>query len=233
MPSRWTRWSVLVTTPLLVVACNRERPPSADTGAATPPAQTPPAAPAPGAAPEDATMRTLDTHLQSARAALGRDANAAAGELRQAAASVRAEGERGSAESREEMRRTADDLEALAKRVEQGAVRSENDLDREYARVHHALAVQSHQEAVQAWARRESASAGEHLRAASAHLEQALRNAGRETDQGAMQAVSDARQLGDSLVAHTREAGGAADRRFTELKNELDRLGHELVRPRR
>lgn len=214
-----TMWMALVLVSLGLVGCERAK----TAGGEAPPAGETPAVPL----PEPTTMRPPQAELQQARAEVARDVNAAGTHLRQAAIVLRTEAQRALGATRAQLDRAASELDDLAASVERGAVKSGPELDAAYSRVHLALAAEYNRRATENFGKKNVGEAGEDLRAAAAHFENALVDTGRDTDVAATGVVREVRTVADKLVAGTGFTEEEVRKSFTALGNEIEKLGRE------
>lgn len=227
-----TMWMALAFASFGLTGCEREktaggeaRPAGETTGVETPGSTVPP--------PGETTLRPPEIELRQARAEVARNVAAAGEQLRKAAVVLRDEAQRAVGATRTQLDRAAQELDDLATNVERGAVKSGPELDAAYSRVHLALAAEYNRRAAENFGKKNVGEAGEDLRAAAAHFENALVDTGRETDQAATDVVREVRAVADKLVAGTGWTDDEVRKSFTAMESEIQKLGHagEPARP--
>jgi hypothetical protein len=177
-------------------------------------------------APADASQR----HLTDAVAAMARnDYTAAAADIREATAYLRHEAHRATGDAKRELATSAAELDRLADRVGQGAVRDERSVAGAFARAEHALALAHRSAAAEAWARNEYRRTGHELNAAAGGLEDAAGWIGGTAKAGVSASVTAARSVGDALVAEGAWTRAEVARALESLGRGIDTLGHKLA----
>lgn len=146
---------------------------------------------------------------------------AAAAEVRKALAYIRLETSRATGAVQSGLRASENELDSLARGLDKGALKTQQEVSCEFARADHALALAHHAKAAEAWAHKAYDDAGYELRSAAQGLESALSWLSDETRQGAHSAAGQARDVGDKLVA-----GGVWTR--NEVAKGFEALGQGL-----
>ena len=159
---------------------------------------------------------------------LKKDYQNAAAEIRQGAAFLKKEAEQATGEGRQALLASAEELGQLADRERKGAVNSVQELERAFARANHALAKSYHGKASESWARKAVSEAGQDLKAAAVHLENALNWAGQHLEAGRVQAIREGKQIGEKM-----EKGGAwvdseVRKGIEDIGKEIDETGHKI-----
>jgi hypothetical protein len=176
--------------------------------------------------PADASQR----HFTDAVAAMARnDYTAAASDIREATAYLRHEAQRATGHAKHELATSATELDRLADRVGQGAVRDERSVAGAFARAEHALALAHRSAAADAWARNEYQRTGHELKAAAVGLEDAAGWIGGTAEAGISASVSAARRVGDALVAEGAWTRDEVARALESLGRGIDTLGRKLA----
>jgi hypothetical protein len=163
-------------------------------------------------------------HFHQARESfLKKEMKVAASEIRKSGVFLKVEAAQATAESKKALLASAHELEKLASDVKAGAVKSAKDLDDAFVGVHLALARHHHEKAQAAQAKNEHKTIGHYLRAAAAHLEQALAWAGHKSEAAVISVIDGARVVGGKLI---KGAGWTVD----EVGKAIDALGKEIER---
>ena len=168
-------------------------------------------------------------HMGQARESyLEIDARTAAAELRKAAAQLRLAASEVAAASRNSLIRSALELEALARRTEEGTVKSVREFDVAFARASHALARHHFIAAERAWAARETQKAGQRLRAASDNLGKATVWSGRKLQAGTTEVIKDTRIISGKLIEGTGFMFDEIGRGMTSFGKQVEVVGHGI-----
>jgi hypothetical protein len=172
-------------------------------------------------------------HFAAAREALARrQPTQAAGKIRDAAAFVRGQVSLASGTSKADLQEAARDLDRIAVRVRNGALKTPRELDAALRRSDRGLARHHLERAMGAWERRESQAAGRELRTAAQYTERLAQDAGRGVKRATTDVVRGTREVSAKLV---RGAGWTTDevgKAFDSLGREIDRLSADVA-PRR
>jgi len=172
--------------------------------------------------PLDALIGESNIHFHKAADLYEKgDAEGAASQIRAAAALIRLEAGRGSAEDDAKLRTTATDLGTLADNVVNGNVPSRRDLELAFARADLALAAHYRSLADKALAERNRPDAVRWLKASSNSVDEALAWTG--------QAPSSAQaQLSDQMHALQQKIHTSANWSFDEAKKGVGYLGTQI-----
>lgn len=163
-------------------------------------------------------------HLSRARDAfLIMDAHTAALEIRKAAVHVRVAAEHAVERTKNSLSRSEHELEQMARRIENGTVKSVEDLDLATARALHALANDQYVKASDAWRKRELRRSGQFLRAATNNLERAAARTDATIRAATAEVAKDSRLISGKLIEGT---GFVVD----EVGEELEAIGHQIER---
>jgi hypothetical protein len=157
-----------------------------------------------------------------------KDLKAAARELRKAAAFVKLESSRATAEGKKGLDSSYNELKKLADDVEKGATTSVKDLETVFARTHYALARHHYLKAVEVQGKKNAKETGHFLRSALIHLEHGFAWSGHKLEAAAVATIKDIRILSGELI---EGAGWAPDKIGSAIKwigNETEKLGHKI-----
>ncbi|HYL88577.1 MAG TPA: hypothetical protein VEU32_07395 [Burkholderiales bacterium] len=177
--------------------------------------------PAPQAAAEPHFGRATDAFAK-------KDYKAAASEIREAAAALRAEAKHAGAGARRELDRSVAELGRLAGSVEKGAVKSEKTLQADFARANHALALEHRAQAAEAWSRNQYEETGRAMQSAAGDLENAASWAGGEAKSAAAASVAEARTLGGKLASGATRASNEVGKALESLGHGIDAVGRKV-----
>jgi hypothetical protein len=170
-----------------------------------------------------------DRHIGRAREAyLMQDARTAAAELRKAAVHVRIAAGHAAERGKAALLRSEHELEHTARRIEEGAVQSVEELDFASARALHALSDYQYAKAADAWRRREARQAGQYLRAAANNLERAAARTDATMRAATAEVVKDSRLISGTLVEGTGFVIDEVGAGFEAIGHELERVGTRL-----
>jgi hypothetical protein len=161
-------------------------------------------------------------HLARASEALSKhDAKNAATELRKAGFFVKAHATRAQGTAKADLQAAAAKLENLAGRVEQGMVKSEDELANTLATTDLTLARYHYAAAVKAQAKHDVRAVKRDLTMAADYVENHLKATGGAIDQTTRSLLTDARKVGQSVES-------AADKSETDTGHVLESLGCEI-----
>jgi hypothetical protein len=152
----------------------------------------------------------------------------AAAEIRQAASFLKSESVKAAGEAKQDLVQSAEDLDSLADGVEKKAIRSENDLNQRFTRAEYALSRYYDSKASEAWANKEASQAGQYLKAAGTHLEDALTWAGGRIDEKSKEAIQKAKDVGEKLEKGATAAGSDVVKYFEDAKKEMDEAAQRM-----
>lgn len=165
-----------------------------------------------------------DRHIGRAREAfLMQDARTAAAELRKAAVHVKVAAGHAAERGKAALLRSEHELEHTARRIEEGTIRSVEELDYASARALHALSDYQYVKAAEAWRKREARVAGQYLRSAANNLEHAAARTDSMVKAAATEVARESRLISGKLIEGT---GFVID----EVGAGIETIGHELAR---
>jgi hypothetical protein len=175
-----------------------------------------------------------DHHFGLARKAFEeKDYATASKELVKCAGFVKLESMRAHGEDLGILKDAVDRLAALADEVKTGDVHSVQKLDDAYAHAELALAHHHQLLAVEAWNAQHPSEAGQDLKAASMHLENSLKYADKKTETDAKDAIDDANDLGEKLVAGTAIAADKVGKGMQNLGAKIEDWGKKMMAPKK
>ncbi len=151
------------------------------------------------------------------------DARAAAAELRKAAVHVKIAAGHATERGKTALLHSEHELEHTARRLEEGTVKSVEELDFATARALHALSDYQYIKAAEAWRKRETHQAGQYMRAAANNLERAAARTDATMSAATAEVVKDSRLISGKLVEGT---GFVID----EVGAGIEAIGHQLER---
>jgi hypothetical protein len=169
------------------------------------------------------------SHFQKAHEFfLKKDMKSAASEIRKGAVVLKKEAGNATEEGKKVLTASIQELEKLANDVEKGTVRSEKKLKDAFARADHALAQHHYLKASESWAKKETKSTGNSLKAAAQYLEQAAKWSGQKLEAGASEVVKGARSAADKLVKGTKWVAEEVSKGIKDIGNEISKLGEKI-----
>jgi hypothetical protein len=152
---------------------------------------------------------------------LKKDFKGAAAEIRKATAFLKLEAARATGEGKKGITASVDELEKLASDVEKGTVKSAEDMDKAFARAHHALAVHHHMQASEAWAKKETSETGHALKAAASHLEKASAWGGHKIEAAVAKVIETGRDVGEKLIQGGRWTADEVGKALKDLGEKI------------
>jgi hypothetical protein len=170
-----------------------------------------------------------DQDLQRARERFDkRDAHGAAADIRKAEATMRVEAGRAPGDVKQGLEASADELEQLAEKVDSGSVKSNETLDRAFARADHSLARYHYACASEAWTTKAADKTAHGLERAADYTEKAAAWNGEKLRGAGLTLTHSARIVADKLHKGKDVATGEVGRGIEDLGNEIDRVGRKL-----
>lgn len=171
-------------------------------------------------------------HMERAREAfLEVDSHEAATELRKAATYLRISAGQAVADSERALIRSAHELETLARRIEQGAVKSVGELDSASARALHALSHHHCILAERSWLAHQTDVAGKRLQHAADQLERATARTNQTLRAATNAVVKETRIIAGKLVEGTGYAVDEIGSGFTKLGKQAEAVGKGIEPP--
>lgn len=168
-------------------------------------------------------------HFQKGRESfLKKDLKAAAHEIREAAAFLKLEAGRATAEGKKALLASIRELEKLAEGVERGTVTAVKDLDALFARAHQALAKHHHLKAAASWAKKAAKKTGQDLKAAAIHLEHGLAWTGHKGEAGGIAVINGTRLLAGKLIEGVGWVPAEVGKGITAVGEEVEKLGKKI-----
>jgi len=204
--------------------------------------QTPPKAPEHWVLVEEVDLLVFEnepaTQFHKARESFfKKDMKASAAEIRKGATFLKMQEGRATAEGKKALMASVNELEKLAKGVENGTIKSVKELDQTFARAHHALALHHQLKAKESWVKKEAKMAGHDLKAAAIHLEHALKWSGHELKAGVVNVIKDTGLLAGKLIEGIgwvpEEVGSALEYKgkggvLEEVGKAIEYIGNEI-----
>jgi len=177
----------------------------------------------------DAFVESPGEHFHKARQSfLKKNYKAAAEEIRKSVAFMKLEEARADAEGKKLLTASIDELEKLAKDVEQGSVTSAATLNQAFARAHHALAKHHYLRAMEFKTKEAGVQFGHALKASAIHLEHGFAWAGHEMDAATVAVVKDAGLVAGKLIEGGGWIGKEAGDIIEKIGVEIEKLGKML-----
>lgn len=192
-----------------------EKSPSADQATSKPTASQPSKEPA-----NQAMDRAYDDFL-------AKKGQAAAGEIREAAAALRSKAGSASEKTRQVVDDAAQALDRLADDVEKGSIHSPEKLRATFAQANRALARVYSEAANRSWEHQQNERAGQYLKDASDQIDAAARWAGQKVQEGSQEVIRSGRELGDQLMRGTGEAVKDAASGLHDFGQYIENLGKD------
>ncbi len=120
------------------------------------------------------------------------------------------------------------ELERLAKAVEDGTATSIKELDRAFSRAEYGMARHQYKKASEYLSKKESKRAGHALKGAALNLEHAAKRAGLKLEAESLAAIEDARRVAGKLIKGVESAPSEFERAAKRLGEEMEKVGKKL-----
>ncbi len=157
------------------------------------------------------------------------DARTAAAELRKAAVHVRIASGHAAERGKHTLLRSEHELEHTARRIEEGAIKSVEEIDFVAARALHALSDYQYAQAAEAWRKREARLAGQYLHSASNNLERAAARTDATMRAATAEVVKDSRLMSGKLMEGTGFVIDEVGAGIEAIGHQLERVGSRLI----
>jgi len=226
---------------LMIGACAQEK--KAETAGSSPgqesaaPAQTPTVTAGKVLVDEEILVGFVDEpnhHFGLARKYfMEKDYASASAELLKCASFVKVEATRATGEDMRMLDDAVIQLAELAEAVKGGTIQSVEKLDSAYARAELALAFHHEVKAQEFWKAENQKSAGQDLKAASTHLENAMKYAGEKTEADTKTVIKDANDLGQRLIEGTAQAADKTGKAMQDLGAKIEEWGKKTMAPKK
>jgi hypothetical protein len=167
------------------------------------------------------TSVKLEQYFQKARKELKNNASEASAQIRKAAALVREEANHAQGRSKQWMLESYQELEQLGAQVQQGAVKTVEELNDTFSRAHAALADYYRQRASDSWTKKTVSETGRSLNEAALHLESAWEWSKNKADKASEATIDSAKQVSKKIA---RGSGWVS----TEISKSIEALEREI-----
>jgi len=159
---------------------------------------------------------------------LKKDYKAAAKEIRKGAAFIKLQAALATAEGKILLTASIDELEKLAKDIEQGTVTSAVTLNHAFARAHHALAKHHYLRAMEYKTKGAATKVGHALKASATHLEHGFAWAGHKLEAATVAVIKDTGLVAGKLIEGGGWVGKEAGDTIDKIGVEIEKLGKML-----
>jgi serine protease Do len=163
----------------------------------------------------------LDKYFQKAHEEYAKNATEAAAQIRKAVELLKGDASQTTGKAKQLLLESSKELEGLADQVQTGTVKAAQDLDNAFSRAHAALANYYQQRALDSWAKKANSDAGQSLKAAALHLEDAWKWSKTSAEKASQEAVDSAKEVSDKIA---KGSGWVS----TEVSKSIDELGREI-----
>ena len=169
------------------------------------------------------------SHLEKAhKSFLEKDFDAAASEMKKAAAYCLIEAKRATGDARDGLVGAGRELEKLADDVKSGTVESIKSVDDAFARAYHALAKHHYLKATESWTKKEAKKVGHAIHASASYVERGFKAAGREVDEGVHKTLDGARKLSGDLISGSGKLGEDVGSAISDCGKQTQLLGQRI-----
>jgi len=181
----------------------------------------------------NAFVESPGEHFHKARENfLKKDYKAAAKEIRKSVAFMKLQAALATAEGKILLTASIDELEKLAKDIEQGAVTSAKTLNNAFANAHHALAKHHYIKAMEYKAKGAGTKLGHALKAAAMHLENGFAWAGHKMEAATVAVIKDTGFIAGKLIEGTGWGGKVVGEIIEKIGVEIEKLG-KILEPKK
>lgn len=168
-------------------------------------------------------------HLHRARDNfLRKEIKAAVKEIRTVAAFIKLQAARATTKGKKGLLTSINELENLAKQLEDGVHVSAETLNNVFAHAHHSLAEHHYLKASESWKNKENKKVGYYLKAAATHAESAAAWVGHEIKATGVEVMANARTLSQKLIKGVDNIADDVHRNFQRFDNFIENLGKKI-----
>lgn len=153
---------------------------------------------------------------------------AAAEEIKKATAFLKLQEGRATDEGKKALVISIAELKKLAGDLEKGATVSDTDLDRAFARAHHALTKHYLSKAMEQYGKEDTKKAGYDLKSAANHLEYAAKWTSDKVEEGLENGVRDARALSGKMIEGTGWVAEKVGKAMEYIATESEKLSKKV-----
>lgn len=173
------------------------------------------------------TSVALEQYFQKAREELRNNSSEASAQIRKAAMLLKEEANQAQGHSRQWILESYQELEELAARVKQGAVKTVEELNDSFSRAHASLADYYRQRASDSWAKKTVSETGEALNEAAQHLESAWGWSKEKADKASEATINSAKQVSKKIARGSEWVGTEISKSIEALEREIRKLGKD------
>lgn len=148
--------------------------------------------------------------------------------IRKAAVFLKIDAENSKGTTQQDLQNAADDLDAVARGIDDGSIRHAARLSQSFCRAEHALAEYQYGFARESWAQKEARLAGYRMRAAGTALERAARWSGDELEEGGARTIEATRRIGSAMVNGTDYVADEFGQGMDALGKGISRFGRRF-----
>ncbi len=177
----------------------------------------------------DETPSLIEQTFQKAKKDyLDNNINSASEQIKRGAIYIKEKAAKASSRGKGELEDSARELDKLADDVKKGTVKSVKRIEDTFARVYHALALESHIKSTESWAKRERATAGEALDAANKNLERGLAWAGQKAEESTKKVMQKSEEIVLKLKRKGRLITEEVGRGIQDAGKEIEKFGKKI-----
>jgi hypothetical protein len=170
------------------------------------------------------TSVKLEQYFQKARKELKNNAPEASAQIHKAAALVKEEASQAQGRSRQWILESYQELEELGARVQQGAVKTVEELNNTFSRAHAALADYYRQRASDSWAKKTVSETGQALNEAALHLESAWDWSKNKADKASKATIDSAKQVSKKIARDSKWVSTEIGKSIESLERDIGKL---------
>ena len=159
---------------------------------------------------------------------LQKNMESAGQQIEKGASYMKTEAAKASVRGKEALTASAEELEKLAYDVKKGAVKSRKRIEETFARAYLALALESHIQSTESWAKKEAAKVSESLEAVAANLERSFAWAGRKIEKSTKDVVKKSKDLSLKLKEKGAAVTDEVGKGLTEAGSEIEKFSKSI-----
>lgn len=174
------------------------------------------------------TSAKLEQYFQKARKELKNNASEASVQIRKAAALVKEEASHAQGRSKKWIIESSQELEDLGRRVQQGAVKTVEELNDTFSRAHAALADYYRQRASDSWTKKTVSETGQALNEAALHLESGWEWSKNKADKASKATINSAKQVSKEIARGSKWVSTEIGKSIESLEKDIGKLRKDM-----
>lgn len=179
-------------------------------------------------AAEETTSSIEQTFQKAKQDYLDKNYDAAAAQIKKGAVFMKEESINASDKGKAALADSARELEKLSEDVKKGTVKSVKKIEDAFGRAYYALAWDAHVKSTEAWAKKESAKAGEYFNKAANYLETGFLWTSWKIETGTKKVIIKSKELSVKMKEKSSEVTEDIGKEMKKAGNEIEKFGRKI-----